>query len=57
MMDRRNRKIEEIMKHDPEYKPPADYRYGAGTVCVCGGGAQAAGGRSASRVLGMAVGA
>jgi hypothetical protein len=26
LMDRRNRLIEDVIKHDPEYKPPADYR-------------------------------
>lgn len=26
LMDRRNRLIEEVIKHDPEYKPPADYK-------------------------------
>jgi hypothetical protein len=30
LVERRNRKIEEVMKHDPEYKPPADYRWGMG---------------------------
>jgi splicing factor 1 len=25
-MDKRNRVIEEVLKHDPEYKPPADYK-------------------------------
>eukprot|EP00879_Flechtneria_rotunda_P010785 GHRR01011269.1.p1 GENE.GHRR01011269.1~~GHRR01011269.1.p1 ORF type:complete len:532 (+),score=186.27 GHRR01011269.1:260-1855(+) len=26
LMDKRNRVIEEVIKHDPEYKPPADYK-------------------------------
>jgi hypothetical protein len=26
MMDKRNRVIEEVIKYDPEYKPPVDYK-------------------------------
>eukprot|EP00878_Enallax_costatus_P005999 GHUV01006292.1.p1 GENE.GHUV01006292.1~~GHUV01006292.1.p1 ORF type:complete len:493 (+),score=174.21 GHUV01006292.1:304-1782(+) len=26
LIDKRNRIIEEVLKHDPDYKPPADYR-------------------------------
>lgn len=26
LLDKRNRVIEEVIKHDPEYKPPADYK-------------------------------
>jgi hypothetical protein len=32
LVERRNRLIEDVIKHDPEYKPPADYRSGGG-VC------------------------
>jgi hypothetical protein len=34
LVERRNRKIEEVMKHDPEYKPPADYRCGVRSTRV-----------------------
>lgn len=26
LLERRNRLIEDVIKHDPDYKPPADYK-------------------------------
>jgi hypothetical protein len=34
LVERRNRLIEDVIKHDPEYKPPSDYRSGGGACVV-----------------------
>lgn len=50
LMDRRNRLIEDVIKHDPDYKPPADYRWHRSLQLTGGGWMGTEHGLSLSRV-------